>query len=771
MMTAQELLEANGIKLDSYKPGQHYITCPHCSHTRIKKKAKCLGVLINADGKSACWNCGHCGWSGPQKGADKANDRARDNIEATYDYIDKDGVLRFQKVRFRPGGKSRFALRRPDGRGGWIWNTAGVDTTILYRLPEVIEAIADGHEIVCVEGEKDADRLWSINVPATCNAHGAHDPSKNQKPKWMIEHSKQLAGAPIVAIPDHDPPGYAHCDATCRLSLGVAARVRRLVLREHWPDCPKGGDLSDWLDAGHTREELDALLAAAPDYARTTEQPSESEQPGEPQEPRLPYVKLTLDLEPTPWLIPDLIPGRNVTLLSGEGSIGKSLLIMQLLGSTALVDAQWLGLTPVHGSGLYLTAEEDDDEVRRRLQDVAASLGATRSDLEQAGLEVLSFAGRDAILGEPDRNAIIRPTRLFQRLRADALKLKPKLIALDAAADVFAGNENDRAQTRQFITLLRGLAIDCDSALVLIAHPSLTGIASDTGLSGNTAWHNSVRARMYFKEVTDHKNALRALQVKKQNYGPVTETMLLRWQDGVYVREGSGDVEEQAERVLERLAQEEKAEQVFLALLRRFARQGRNVSDKPSSTYAPAQFANEPEAKRDKVTKQALAEAMVRLFARDKIADVSEGSPSRLRTKIVEAEGKPSYSAAPSNDVPTPSEKPSNDIPTSSNVVCSHTPLIPPAASEGGKGALEGPPPSEGKQGKEQPSAGESDTVASVPVMITRAMKARLRARGYSDGQIANMRPKQAHDILADRHAWGGDDLRLQPYATGTANS
>jgi hypothetical protein len=249
--------------------------------------------------------------------------------------------------------------------------------------------------------------------------------------------------------------------------------------------------------------------------------------------------------------------------------------------------------------------------------------------------------------------------------------------------------------------------------------------------------------------VTGDNNALCALEVKKQNYGPLTETMLLRWQDGVYVLEGFGDVEEQAERVLERLAQEEKAEQVFLALLRRFARQCRNVSHKPSSTYAPAQFANEPEAKRDKVTKQALAEAMVRLFARDKIAAMSEGSPSRLRTKIVEAAGKRSYSAAPSNDVPTPSEKPSNDVPTSSNGVCSHSPLIPPAASEGGKGALEGPPPSDSKQGKEEPSAGESDTVASVPVMITGAMKAQLRARGYSDDQIANIRPKEAHNILA----------------------
>jgi RecA-family ATPase len=39
-----------------------------------------------------------------------------------------------------------------------------------------------------------------------------------------------------------------------------------------------------------------------------------------------------------------------------------------------------------------------------------------------------------------------------------------------AAADVFAGKEIDRTQTRQFITMLRGLGIDTDSAVILVAH-------------------------------------------------------------------------------------------------------------------------------------------------------------------------------------------------------------------------------------------------------------------------------------------------------------
>jgi DNA primase len=134
-------------------------------------------------------------------------------------------------------------------------------------LPEVNEAIALGHEIAIVEGEKDADNLWKIGIPATCNAHGAADPTKNQKPKWKVVHSLQLAGADIVVFNDNDVAGYAHAKATCQCSLGACRRVRRLDLKLHWPDMPEGADVSDWLALpGNSREKLDALMAMAPDY-------------------------------------------------------------------------------------------------------------------------------------------------------------------------------------------------------------------------------------------------------------------------------------------------------------------------------------------------------------------------------------------------------------------------------------------------------------------------------------------------------------------------
>jgi len=255
-MTLDELLRANRISIPSTAPGRYYTICPQCSHSRSKEhqRSRVLGVTIND--KGVCWGCNHCGWTGPEKGSGR--DRAADNL-TTYDYTDESGELLFQKVR---APQKKFWQRRPDGHGGWI-NGLGDTRKVLYRLPEVKEAIATGRVMVCVEGEKDADNLWRIGVPATCNPDGAA--KSGQKAKWRTAYSKMLRGADVVVIGDNDDPGQAHASATASMLDGVAARVRVLDLAKHWPEISKGGDISDWLAAGHSREEFDALVELASD--------------------------------------------------------------------------------------------------------------------------------------------------------------------------------------------------------------------------------------------------------------------------------------------------------------------------------------------------------------------------------------------------------------------------------------------------------------------------------------------------------------------------
>ena len=120
-----------------------------------------------------------------------------------------------------------------------------------------------------------------------------------------------------------------------------------------------------------------------------------------------------------------------------------------------------------------------------------------------------------------------------------------ELIVIDTSADSFLGNENIRPQVRQFIGALRRLAMINDGGVILNAHPSLTGLNSGSGLSGSTAWNNSVRGRLYLTRPPaadgeeEHGDA-RILKLMKNNYGRAGEQLRLRWHDHVFVREDEG---------------------------------------------------------------------------------------------------------------------------------------------------------------------------------------------------------------------------------------
>ena len=354
-----------------------------------------------------------------------------------------------------------------------------------------------------------------------------------------------------------------------------------------------------------------------------------------PDADKLPFLDMSeWDREPAPprlWAVQDRIPLRQPTLFSGEGAIGKTLLALQLAAAHVL-GRDWLGMLPELGPAIYFGAEDDADELHRRIADIAAHYGASFADLIAGGLQLASFAGRDAILGIANRNGIVEPTQLFHRLHKAVCETKPKTLVLDTSADVYAGNENDRVQVRQFVGLLRRLAIDGNCAVLLCSHPSLTGISTGTGLSGSTGWHNSVRARMFFKAATTEQGEepnpeLRELQFMKNNYGPIGVSILLRWRNGVFVPEpGQGSIKQ--------AAAERKAEDLFLILLVRFNGQGRNVSDKKGPSYAPALFAPEAEAKAAKVRKDALAAAMRRLFTANKLHMEPYGYASRGTFRI-----------------------------------------------------------------------------------------------------------------------------------------
>lgn len=154
-------------------------------------------------------------------------------IVAEYNYTDAAGNLLAQKLR--KGDKS-FSWRRPDGKGGWIYNRQGVPH-VLYNLP----AIRDAKRVYVAEGEKDVDTLTGFGMVAVSGADGAG------RGKWKPEYSEQLRGKSVIVLPDNDAVGRKFAEEAANALHGVAASIRVADLLTIDPALPEHGDISDIL--------------------------------------------------------------------------------------------------------------------------------------------------------------------------------------------------------------------------------------------------------------------------------------------------------------------------------------------------------------------------------------------------------------------------------------------------------------------------------------------------------------------------------------------
>ncbi len=120
------------------------------------------------------------------------------------------------------------------------------------------------------------DRLVSLGFLATCNPGGAG--------KWKEDYCEFLRDRPIVILPDNDDDGQKHAQAVARSLTGIGKIVRIVNL----PGLPVKGDISDWRDAGGTRDRLVEVVRAAP----VSEAPGFPAVPPKPEEWR--WVRATL---------------------------------------------------------------------------------------------------------------------------------------------------------------------------------------------------------------------------------------------------------------------------------------------------------------------------------------------------------------------------------------------------------------------------------------------------------------------------------------------
>lgn len=327
---------------------------------------------------------------------------------------------------------------------------------------------------------------------------------------------------------------------------------------------------------------------------------------------------------PVDWLADHRIPRGDVTTLHGDGGAGKTDIALQLAEGVARGAPYWLGHEVFRGKVVILSAEEPERELRRRIWLHGQRDGFRSQDLTDLHLWFPNdVAG--AVFAVPDRSGIMQPAPLFRSIEAAIAEIAPALVIVDNVAATFTGNQNDRVMVRSYVNLWRTIARQASRpAVLLLDHPSLSGLTNGSGRGGNMDWRNAVRSALYLRTPEDKDEAergIRVLETAKSNYGPTGKQVRLQWGEG-------GLALEHAPSSLVRLGEDAKVDEVFLRLLDKRNAQGRPVRPSTGHGYAPAEFEKDLDA--NGIRAKAFMASMERLLTAKKITVITTGSPTRL---------------------------------------------------------------------------------------------------------------------------------------------
>lgn len=398
------------------------------------------------------------GTSGTGNGGPPKPTTDRPSIVATYDYQDADGAVLFQVCRLEPGPngeKKTFRQRRPDGNGAWIWGIGEVEP-VVYRLPDVIDALAMGRTVHLVEGEKDVETLTRLGYAATTNPMGAG--------KWRESYSRIFVGASVVILPDNDDTGRAHAEQVAASLTAAGATTLRVVTL---PGLPPKGDVTDWMNAAGGDDADDRFIELTTRASLWTADEMERR-----NRTRWRLDELLSDeslMRPPLPAIPRLAwRGRSTLLAAGE-KIGKSTLV-GFLAACVSMGLDFLGDPCAHGPVLLVALEESLGDVARRLKHFEAD--ATH----------VYVVDRLPITAEERHGALAAHLDL----------IKPVLVVVDTLMAYGRGviqDENNAAQMQPVVQELTDFAHRYDVAMLIVHHTSKTG-----GYRGSSAIGGAVDA-------------------------------------------------------------------------------------------------------------------------------------------------------------------------------------------------------------------------------------------------------------------------------------
>lgn len=369
----------------------------------------------------------------------------KDDVEATYDYVDERGRLLYQVLR--KTGK-RFLQRKPDGAGGWDWKLGDV-RRVPYHLPELLAADPDA-TVYIVEGEKDADNLQralsigAVRCVVTCNAGGAG--------KW---HTVQLCAAvalkdrSVVIIADADDAGRRHARQV-HDALKVTAKSITMVE----PPAPYK-DISDVLRAGLALHALIPMTVPVVVEAP----PAPKSDPSSAAIKILTGPDLAKPLPDLEYLVREigLVAGGGAPhMIAGYGFSGKTVAAQSLAVSLAAQAKVWGSFISTEKRRvLHVDMEQGERLTQRRYQRIAFAIGVDLSEL-----------GDDIAL------AVMPPIQLTAAHKSQWMDLMAgrDLIIIDSLRAASSGQDENSSEIRGGLDMLGQVSEDTKCRAMVIHH-------------------------------------------------------------------------------------------------------------------------------------------------------------------------------------------------------------------------------------------------------------------------------------------------------------
>lgn len=427
--------------------------------------------------------------------------KTQKRIVAEYDYVDENGEIIYQAIRYEP---KNFSFRRPDEKSGWIWNLHGIKR-IPYKLPELIEAKENKFPVILCEGEADVNNVMDkLGLPATTTPQGANS--------WNNSYAEYFDSLDVIILPDNDVSGLRYANDAALSLWGVAKSVKVIKL----PNLSDKGDVSDWINMGGTVEELKELVA------NTTEwNPDKNTAESIPNDKEFFIIQTANDciakakLKPVPkMLFGEFWFEDELCILFADSNVGKSLLAVQIADSlTTGNEINPFSVEVEPQKVLYFDFELGDRQFASRY--TLNIDGSFQNEYQFSEKLFRIFIDPDVNLS----NNLSFESMLFDALEKAVIQTEGKILIIDNIT--YLNNDNEKAKTAlPLMQYLKALKEKYNLSILTLAHTPkryLDKPITQNDLSGSKMLMNFCDSSFAIGKSGKDENLRYLKQIKQRN--------------------------------------------------------------------------------------------------------------------------------------------------------------------------------------------------------------------------------------------------------------